>query len=334
MSPVQISAVIPVYRGEFTLPALVKALAQVAHDWKSEGLLLDLAEVIFVDDGSRDSSAQVLADLRQQYAWVRVITLARNFGQHPATVAGILQSCGDWIVTLDEDLQHHPQHIRAMLTLAAQHSLDVIYARPAKAVHQSLFRDGSSRLCKALIALLTGNPRVRDFNSFRLVRGTTARAAAAAAGHEPYIDIPLCWFTDRFGTHTIAMKDWRFIEQKVSGWTTRGLFSHARRMLVSSEARWSRLMAIVAMTALLFSIALAVQVLLDGRAGFGTTWQFLAPLFLGGLSAMLLAMLLKYFTANLLHLQSKPTYFQVDRSQDVILMEGLTQEKPRGGLAA
>lgn len=336
---VLISAVIPVYRGELTLTALAAELAKAADAWKSAGLPVELAEAIFVDDGSRDGSAQVLASLQRQYAWARVITLAKNFGQHPAIIAGIMHSSGDWIVTLDEDLQHHPQHLRAMLTVAVRDHLDVVYARPADAVHQSLFRDGASRLCKTVIGILTGNPRVRDFNSFRLMRAATARAVAAAAAHEPYFDVALCWFTDRFGTHTIAMKDWRFIEKKTSGWTPRGLLAHARRMLVSSETKWARLVAIIAMTGMLSCIALAVEILLrrlgEPDASNGRTWTaaILAVVFLGGLSALLLGLLLEYFTANLLHLKNKPTYVEIDRSKDALL-EGLLAEKPDRNLAA
>jgi glycosyltransferase involved in cell wall biosynthesis len=339
MNRVPISAVIPVYRGELTLPALAGELAKMADAWKSAGLPIELAEAIFVDDGSRDGSAQVLSSLQREYAWVRIITLAKNYGPHPATIAGIAQSRGDWIVTLDEDLQHHPQHIRAMLTLAVRDHLDVVYARPADAVHQSLFRDGSSRLCKALIAALTGNPRVRDFNSFRVIRAATARATAAVAAHEPYLDVALCWFTDRFGTHTVAMKDWRFIAQKTSAWTPRSLVAHARRMLVSSEAKWARLIAIVAMTAILSGIALAVQILLHGLrepGGMdGRSWTpvLLAVLFFGGLSAFFVGLLLEYFAANLRHLQNKPTSFAVDRSGDALL-ESLVAEIPSRDLAA
>jgi glycosyltransferase involved in cell wall biosynthesis len=206
-------------------------------EWESGQLPVMLAEAIFVDDSSRDGSAQVLAGLQRQFTWVRVITLPKNLGQHPATMAGISQTCGDWIATLDEDLQHHPRHIREMLALAVRDSLDVVYARPAGSVHESVSRDGAARLCKALIAALTANPRVRDFNSFRLIRGDIARAAAAAATGETYLDVALCRFSDRFGTHTVEMKDRRYIEKKNSGWTTRALLSHARRMLVSS---WQR----------------------------------------------------------------------------------------------
>ena len=237
MSHLLISVVVPVFLGEHTLPALVTELARAADRWESERLPIKLVEVIFVDDGSRDGSAQVLAALQQQHSWVRVITFAKNFGQHPATMAGIVQTCGDWIVTLDEDLQHHPKHIREMLALAVRDGLDVVYARPSGSVHESIFRDGTAHLCKALIAALTANPRIRDFNSFRLIRGDTARAAAAAATGETYLDVALGWFSDRFGTHTVAMKDRRYIEKKCSGWTTRGLLSHARRMLVSSLQR-------------------------------------------------------------------------------------------------
>jgi glycosyltransferase involved in cell wall biosynthesis len=332
MNPVLISAVIPVYQGEQTLAALVAELEHAAEFWKAVGLPIELVEGIFVDDASRDQSVQVLGELQRRYPWMRVLTLSKNFGQHPATIAGILYSCGDWVVTLDGDLAHHPQHIRPMLAHAISQELDVVYAKPAGTVQHSILRDGSSRLCKRLMAFFTGNPHIREFNSFRLIRGTMARAAASVAGHEPYFDISLCWFTNRIGTYPIALKDRRYIEEKISGYTLWGLLLHARRMLVASEMKWVRFGAIFAVTAMLLSVALADQVLvrmlLDPMEFDGRSWTllFFAMLFLGGLSSFLIGMLLESFSANTLHLRGRPTFFVADRSKDALL-KSLAEEK-------
>ena len=70
-----------------------------------------LAELILIDDAAVDASPTIVDDLEADHAWVTALHLMRNFGQHAATIAGVLHSSGDWIVTMDEDLQHPPAEI-------------------------------------------------------------------------------------------------------------------------------------------------------------------------------------------------------------------------------
>src|SRR5262245_52416184 len=172
MDEVYLSTITPVYQGEAFLHDLVRELAAVRTSFEKEGLPVRLIEAIFVDDGSVDDSFAVLTRLQAEYDWVQVIALSRNFGQHPATVAGILHSSGDWVATLDEDLQHHPKYLRQLLVEAIVQRQDVMYATSEGGTHGSYFRDLSSRLCKAAVARLTGNPHVRKFSSFRMMRGS------------------------------------------------------------------------------------------------------------------------------------------------------------------
>jgi glycosyltransferase involved in cell wall biosynthesis len=132
----------------------------VRRDWDANDYIIRISELIFVDDGSSD----VLQTLND-HPWIKVVTLSRNFGQHPATVAGISYSSGDWVVTLDEDLQHDPAHIFDMLKACVAQHADIVYAKPKAWVQKSAFRDMSSRSAKAIIAYMTNNPNNSgDFN--------------------------------------------------------------------------------------------------------------------------------------------------------------------------
>ncbi len=156
-----LSTVVPVYRGAAYLRTLAARLATVREVWEREASPLALAEMIFVDDGSTDSSSEVLEELRELFPWLRVIALSRNFGQHPATIAGILHSSGDWVATLDEDLQHPPEQLETLLREAVMSSVDVVYARPRTGPHGSSFRDLSSFLFKRFAVIATRNPYVQ-----------------------------------------------------------------------------------------------------------------------------------------------------------------------------
>ncbi len=114
-----LSVVIPVFNESPTLAALHRRLTQtlerVARPY----------EIIFVDDGSRDESADVLRALRARDAAVRVIRFNRNYGQHAALFAGMDRARGEIIVTLDADLQNPPEEIPRLLA-ALVDGVDVV----------------------------------------------------------------------------------------------------------------------------------------------------------------------------------------------------------------
>ena len=321
-APLTITTVTPVYAGEAYLGALVEALARVREQWIAQGAPFRLEESIFVNDNAVDGSAAVLSVLADKFPWVHVITNARNFGQHPATIAGVLHSSGDWIVTLDEDLQHDPQRIPELLREAVCRSLDIVYARPKSAVHESRLRDWGSVGLKQALVLLTGNRGIRHFNSFRLVRGGVARAAASVCSHETYYDIALTWFTNRIDSLLLEMKDARFIQGGASGYSLSRLLGHARRMIISSQAKVLRIGAVLGFGVMVADFFFGLWILYGNLAQKepavprGWASLFLASLFFGGLSIFLLSIILEYLTGVVLHTQGKPTFFIIDRSGD------------------
>jgi glycosyltransferase involved in cell wall biosynthesis len=234
---VYISTITPVYRGCRTLAALVDELNVVRRQLVNNGGPVRLAEAIFVDDASEDGSGEALYALAREHEWIRVVTLSRNFGQHAATMAGILHASGDWIVTLDEDLQHHPRFILSLLERAVSGQHDIVYARPQTPPHKSVYRDASSALYKRVLGKLSGNPHVSMFNSFRMIRGSVARGASAVAADQTYFDVAVGWFTSRVSTLELPLVDVRYAEERESGYGWRTLLSHARRMLMSSDIK-------------------------------------------------------------------------------------------------
>jgi glycosyltransferase involved in cell wall biosynthesis len=326
MDKVYLSTVTPVYRGAAYLRELVAELEGVRDSLAAGEGPLELLEAIFVDDAAVDGSAEALAALQQTRPWIRLIHLSRNFGQHPASEAGILHSSGDWVATLDEDLQHHPRDLVPLLLRAAMRGQDVVYASAPGPVHRSAFRNASSRLYKALVSWLAGNPGIRKFSSFRMLRGSIARAAAAVSTHDTYFDVVLTWFTDRLDTLELPLVDVRSRAAGGSGYSVWKLLRHARRMLISSEIKPLRAGAAVGMATLVASVVLGATVLVlklldpEWIQVRGWTSLILVVTFFGGLSSLLTGILLEYMSTLLLHIQGKPTFFVVDRSKDRLLL--------------
>ena len=104
---------------------------------------------------------------------------------------------------------------------------------------------------------LTGNEHVTKFNSFRLIRGQIARAAASVATERTYFDVALTWFTDRIGLLPLPLKDRRYVTQKTSGYTWYALARHALRLLLGCELKVLRAGALVGFVTLLLSVVLS-----------------------------------------------------------------------------
>ncbi len=144
----RVSAVVPVYNEEENLPELherlSRALEGIGRHW----------EIVYVDDGSRDRSLEILAGLAQSEPRVRVVEFNRNYGQHAAVFAGLAASQGDVVVTLDADLQNPPEEI-PRLVAKTDEGFDVVGTRRRRR-HDPLFRRVASRFVNWLTRTSAG----------------------------------------------------------------------------------------------------------------------------------------------------------------------------------
>ena len=236
-----VAIVVPVYRGEHVLPALIEEIDRSATSRVSAGgNRFRVSEVILVHDVGPDLSDVTIRTLAERYDYVRPVWLSRNFGQHAATLAGMSSTSADWIVTMDEDGQHDPEAIGSMLDTALSEGSPVVYANPTNAPPHSFFRNFTSRTAH-WAARIMGVGAHHEFHSFRLVLGEIGRGLAAYCGESVYLDVALTWVVDRTATCPIAMREERGGR---SGYSPRRLVSHFWRMVLTSGTRPLRLVAL------------------------------------------------------------------------------------------
>jgi undecaprenyl-phosphate 4-deoxy-4-formamido-L-arabinose transferase len=151
----KISVVVPVYNEEGNLPELVTRLTDVLEGTGRP------YEMVFVDDGSRDRSLEILqAAARERPGRMRVLELARNFGQHQAILAAFENVTGDIVVTLDADLQNPPEEIPKLLA-KFDDGYDVV-GGVRQARQDSFLRKAASRLVNRVTTFIT-RMRLTDF---------------------------------------------------------------------------------------------------------------------------------------------------------------------------
>lgn len=332
--PISVSIVVPVYAGAEYLTRLVDEVEVLRDAWTAQGAPFALAELILVDDSAIDGSPDLVDLLARERPWIVALHLSRNFGQHAATIAGILHSSGDWIVTMDEDLQHPPARIHDLLRKAVTTNADVVYANAESGVHDSFLRDFTSRSFKRMMQWLTGNPQLQNFNSFRLVRGSIARAVSSVCAHDTYFDVNLSWFTQRIEVQRMELKDERYIRTGKSGYSFKSLLAHAWRMLFSSHIKALRFGAVLGMSVLGISVLgmiyfTALKIIYPAEVQVqGWTSLILAIMFFGGLSAFMLGVALQYLSTLILKAHGKPTFFPIDRSMDKAAADWLNRPDP------
>ena len=145
-----VSIVIPVFNESANLPALWARLNPVVDN------LGRPCEVIFIDDGSRDDSLQILRGLAASDPRLSVVELARNFGQHSALLAGFRNCRGDIVVTLDADLQNPPEEIPKLID-AIEAGNDVVGGWREERQDRA-YRRMASRLQNRLTSMIVGVP--------------------------------------------------------------------------------------------------------------------------------------------------------------------------------
>jgi polyisoprenyl-phosphate glycosyltransferase len=310
-----LAIVVPVYQGERTLEALVEEVAPLTRPTVSPGgRAFRVTEMLLVHDGARDASAAVMLTLAERHPFLRLLWLSRNFGQHPATLAGMASTAAEWVATLDEDGQQDPHDISRLLDEAFDHDALLVYADPVDRPPHGALRNLGSRAAKALSAGLLGGRDIGAFNSFRLVRGDVARGVAAYCGANVYLDVALSWVVPDARHCPVKLRAER---GRPSGYSPRRLLSHFWQLVLTSGTRPLRLISVVGGGSILLGLAISAWVLW-GRLAHkvpvpGWTSMIVVVCVFSGLILFALGIIAEYLGVAVSMAMGKPPYFIVAR---------------------
>jgi undecaprenyl-phosphate 4-deoxy-4-formamido-L-arabinose transferase len=186
---VGLSIVVPVYRGAATVGRLVDALSEL----RPEGGL----EIVLVNDGSPDNSAEVIqALLPTARVPITYIEHARNYGEHNAVMTGLRHARGDYVITMDDDLQNPPEEVVRLYDHARLGGWDAVYTRYALKQHAG-WRNLGSRFANAVADRLLDKPPGLYLSSFRCMSAFVVQAVTRYGGPYPYVDGLIMQVTQR-----------------------------------------------------------------------------------------------------------------------------------------
>lgn len=310
-----ISIVVPVFQGELTLEPLIAEIVPLTTSQSSpRGVQFRVSEVVLVHDGAIDKSDVVMSSLAAKHPFVTLIWLSRNFGQHPATLAGMSSTSGDWVVTLDEDGQQNPRDIAGLLDVAVENDVQLVYARPTNAPPHGWLRNSSSALAKWIFKNVLDYSHIGEFNSFRLIDGEIARGLAAYCGRGVYLDVALSWVVAAAAQCPVLLRAER---GRPSAYSYRKLASHFWRLVLTSGTGPLRFVAFVGLSSVVLGIGVSAYAAwgkLTGRAEVpGWASLLIVVSLFSGLTLFSLGVLAEYLGIAITMALGKPLYLITSR---------------------
>jgi glycosyltransferase involved in cell wall biosynthesis len=185
------SIVIPVFNGEKSIEELYERVKIIFNQIDKK------FEIIFVDDNSKDNSFEVLCKLHEKYNNVKIIQLARNFGQHKALLCGMHYINGEYVITMDDDLQHPPEEIPKLIDAMDRNpEMDVVIGKYDTKRH-NLIRNLGTKMTNRFTSMIFKKDKNLKLTSFRLMKGYIVEALLESQTITPRIGTMLLQVNSR-----------------------------------------------------------------------------------------------------------------------------------------
>ena len=300
------SVVIPVYNSEAVVGDTVDQLVAVFEHMQLQ------YEVVLVNDGSVDNSWNIIAEKARNNPSITALQMLKNYGQHNANLAGLRETTGDWVLTMDDDLQNPPDQIPLMIEAALQ-GHDVIFGE-----FESKQASGVRRLGSKVIGMLNrrifGQPHDLVVSNFRIMRRDVVDRICESRTSYPYITGQALLYS-----HSPANVRVRH-DPRLVGRSSYSLFRIIRLVLTilfSYSVFPLRLAAAIGFIVALLSFVLGGYYLVSGwvRGHRVPGWTSLIVLAatLNGIIILLISMVGEYIVRTLNTVSHTHTYHVVDR---------------------
>lgn len=301
--PVVLSVVVPMYDEEQVLPLFVERVRPVLD------ALGEPYELVAVDDGSRDGTPVLLQAARRTWPELRVLHLRANSGHQAAISAGLAAARGDWVVTLDADLQDPPEVIPQMLAAARRDGADVVYGVRADRSSDSSFKRGTAHAYYTLMRRLGATGAPDNAGDYRLM----SRATVDAINELPEEHRVLRLLVPALGFPSTSVPYTR--EVRAAG-TSKYPLAKMIRLSVDSVTGFSiaplRIATWAGLGGFLVAIGLFLYALvakLTGHAIAGWTSTVVIVSAFGAVQLLCLGILGEYVGRIYVTLQRRPTYY-------------------------
>jgi glycosyltransferase involved in cell wall biosynthesis len=298
-----LSVVIPMYNEEEVLPILVGRLRPVLD------AIGEAYEVVAVDDGSTDSTPAQLMGLRRIWPELRTVRLRRNSGHQAALTAGLHRAFGEYVVSIDADLQDPPEKIPEMLALARSDGLDIVYGVRDDRSSDTIVKRRTAAAYYWLMRRLAGVHVPSHAGDFRLLSRATVDVLRQLPEHQPVYRLLVPWIGFPSGEVT-------YVREGRAAGRTKYPLSKMIRLAVDSITNFSaaplRIATWLGALSFFFCLLMLTYVIVAFALGYtvqGWASVLACVLFLGGTQLLCLGLLGEYMGRLYASAQGRPAYF-------------------------
>ena len=300
----KISIIVPCYNEEEALPIFYKEINRVSKEMKSVDF-----EFLFVNDGSRDKTLDILRDLSKKDKRVRFISFSRNFGKEAGMYAGLENATGDYVAIMDADMQDPPEMVKTMYDSIQNEGYDCVALCSPSHEGYSIMRKFFTNCWYKLIGMISSTPQVPGARDFRLMKRKMVDAIISMGEYNRYskgifsfVGFNTKWIDYKAPDRVAGETKWNF--WKLFKYALEGILAFSTTPLIMA-ALVGLIFCLIAFLVIVFII---VKTLMYGDPVSG--WPSLAciVIFVGGLQLFFFGIMGMYMSKLYLEVKKRPIY--------------------------
>ena len=314
MKKKKISVIVPCFNEEEALPIFYKEIEKVALKMKDK---CDF-EYVYINDGSKDKTLEILRDFAKKNKDVRYISFSRNFGKEAAMLAGLEASTGDYITTMDVDLQDPPELLDEMFDTLEEGVYDCCATRSTNRKGYGFLRKSFTKMFYKLIAKISKTEMVDGARDFRLMTRQMVNAILSMKEYNRYSK-GLFSFVG-FNTKWIEFK----IEDRKSGkskYNLWKLFAYAIEGIVAFSTAplvFAAILGIIlCFISFIFIVVIVVKTMVWGDPVGGWPSMICIMAFLSGIQLFCTGIIGEYLAKTYLEAKHRPIYIIKETEKDL-----------------
>ena len=265
-------------------------------------------EFIFVDDGSKDNTLNLVKELREKDDKVTIISFSRNFGKEAGIYAGLNNATGDLVVIMDADLQHPPKIIKEMCA-GIEEGYDTVTTRRINRKGEPIIKSAFSKMFYKIMSKIVDFEVVQGARDFRMMKREVVDAIISLKEYNRFSKGIFSWVG--FKVKYIEIEN----VERAAGttkWSFKSLFKYAMEGMLSFSTVPLRISTVlgllISIVAIIATCVIIIQTLIFGKVVPGYASIITAVLFMGGVQLVCLGVISEYIAKMYLEIKDRPKY--------------------------
>lgn len=296
----KISLVVPVLNEEETIPIFYDAVRSRLSDY--------IVEIVFVDDGSSDTTSNLICELQKKDPLVRALCLTRNFGKEAALFAGLEHAKGDAIIPIDVDLQD-PIEVIPLLIQKWQEGADVVLAKRVDRNSDGYLKCKTAEWFYRIHNLISSNKVEENVGDFRLMSRSTVDNVMKLKEHNLFMKGLLSWVGGK--TEIVEYKRTKRVagKSKFNGWKLWNFAIDGITSFSTVPLRvWTYLGSVISLASIAYGVLMILEKVIFDNDVPGYPSIIVSILFLGGIQLIGIGVLGEYLGRIYLETKRRPRY--------------------------